>query len=122
ILDQALAALISDLERRGMLEETMVVLATEFGRTPTINSNEGRDHYPKAFSCLLAGGGVKPGFVYGKTDGTGSEVTENKVTIPDFNASIAYALGLPLDKVIFSPSQRPFTVAHKGRPVLGLFG
>lgn len=122
ILDQALAALIQDLESRGLLQETLVVLATEFGRTPRINVNEGRDHYPKAFTCLMAGGGVKGGLVYGKTDETGSEVVENKVEVPDFNATIGYALGLPLDTVLYSPSKRPFTVAHDGQPLTQLFG
>lgn len=121
-LDQALTALLQDLERRGMLEDTMVVLATEFGRTPEINQNEGRDHHPKAFSCLLAGGGIRGGQVYGKTSENGGEVLEGKVTIPDFNATIAYGLGLPLDTVLYSPSMRPFTVADKGQPIVQLFG
>ncbi len=121
-LDQALAALLSDLESRGLLEETLVVVTTEFGRTPKINQNEGRDHYPKAFSSILAGGGIRGGQIYGKTDKGGHEVVENKVLPPDFNATIGYALGLPLDQVIFSPSKRPFTVADKGQPITSLFG
>ncbi len=121
MLDQALGTLIMDLERRGLLEETMVVLATEFGRTPNININDGRDHYPKAFSTLLAGGGIAGGRAWGKTDETGSNVIEDKVMVPDLNATIAYALGLPVEKTLYSPSKRPFTVAHKGKPVLGLF-
>lgn len=120
-LDTALAALLEDLERRGLLRETLVVLTTEFGRTPRINQNEGRDHYPKAFSSLLAGGGIKGGMIYGKTDKGGHEVVENKITVPDLNATIAYALGLPLDAVLFSPSKRPFTIADKGQPLTGLF-
>ena len=120
VLDQALGALLSDLERRGLLDSTLVVLATEFGRTPRINQNAGRDHYPKAFSTMLAGGGVKGGQVYGKTSEGGEEVIENAVKIPDFNATIGYALGLPLDQVIYSPSKRPFTVSDKGRPVMDL--
>ena len=122
ILDRGLSALIQDLEANGMLEETMVVLASEFGRTPTINGNEGRDHYPKAFSALLAGGGIKGGTIYGKTDEKGAEVVENKVSIPDLNATIGYGLGLPLDQVLYSPSKRPFTVADKGQPITSLFG
>jgi len=121
VLDRALSTLIADLHARGLLKETLVVLATEFGRTPDINTNLGRDHWPKAFSGLMAGGGVKGGFVHGKTDKEGREVDEGEVTIPDFNATIAYALGLPLDKVVLSPSQRPFTVADKGKPVTELF-
>ncbi len=121
-LDQGLSALLGDLEKRGMLQDTLVVVTTEFGRTPKINQNEGRDHYPKAFSSILAGGGIRGGQIYGKTDKGGHEVTEDKVSPPDFNATIAYALGLPLDQVLFSPSKRPFTVADKGRPITQLFG
>ncbi len=120
-LDKALGALLGDLERRGLLSDTLVVLTSEFGRTPKINQNSGRDHYPKAFSSALWGGGVKGGQIYGKTD-KGIEVTENKVNVPDLNATIGYALGLPLDQVLFSPTKRPFTVADKGQPLTSLFG
>ncbi|TLD71019.1 DUF1501 domain-containing protein [Phragmitibacter flavus] len=120
-LDKALSTLIADLHSRGLLNETLVVLATEFGRTPDINMNVGRDHYPKAFSAIMAGGGIKGGFVYGKTDKEGREVVENQVEIPAVNASIAYALGLPLDQVVYSPSKRPFTIADKGKPLVELF-
>lgn len=121
-LDRALSALLEDLEVRGMLEETLVVLATEFGRTPDVNTQrKGRDHYPKAFSCLLAGGGVRGGRVIGKTCPEGREVVERPVRVQDFNATIAHALGLPLDHKVFSPSGRPFRVADKGKPVLELF-
>lgn len=121
ILDQGLGALLADLDRRGLLNDTLVVLTSEFGRTPKINQNSGRDHYPKAFSSVLWGGGVNGGQVYGKTD-KGIEVTENKVAVPDFNATIAYALGLPLDAVLYSPSKRPFTVADHGQPITSIFG
>lgn len=121
-LDAALSTLLQDLESRGLLQETLVVLATEFGRTPEINVNDGRDHHPKAFSCLLAGGGVRGGQIYGKKDERAFEVVENKVTPPDFNATIAYALGIPLDQVLYSPSKRPFTVADKGQPLSAIFG
>lgn len=122
-LDQALAALLSDLSDRGMLDDTLVVLATEFGRTPTIQveRNNGRNHYPQAFSCLLAGGGVTGGMRYGATDKEGREVTEDRVSVPQFNATIAHALGLPLEKKTMSPSMRPFTIADKGKPILELF-
>tara|TARA_A100001037_G_scaffold259353_1_gene247059 strand:+ start:183 stop:953 length:771 start_codon:yes stop_codon:yes gene_type:complete len=120
-LDQALGTLIADLDRRGLLGDTLVVVATEFGRTPKINQNTGRDHYPKAFSGLLAGGGIKGGHVHGLTDEKGAEVIENPVSVPDFNATIAAALGLPQDEVIESDSGRPFTVAHKGKPIEGIF-
>ena len=121
--DQAYAALINDLASRGLLEKTLVVVGTEFGRTPEIQEQNraGRDHHPGAFSCVLAGGGVKGGFKYGATDGSGKKVRENHVKIPDLNATIAHALGLELDKKIQSPSKRPFTIADQGVPVLGVF-
>jgi uncharacterized protein (DUF1501 family) len=122
VLDQALATLLEDLQARGLLKETLVVLATEFGRTPKVREERmGRDHYPKAFSCLLAGGGVKGGRKYGATDPTGQEVIEKELKVADFNATIAHALGLPLEHVVTSPSGRPFTVASKGRPATELF-
>jgi hypothetical protein len=120
-LDQALSTLLVDLDRRGLLEETVVCLATEFGRTPKVNEDDGRDHYPKAFSGLLAGGGIKGGQAYGKTCERGENVVEGKILPPDFNASIAYALGLPLEQIIYSPTKRPFTVADKGKPIMDLF-
>jgi hypothetical protein len=121
ILDQALAALLADLHQRGLLRDTLVVLATEFGRTPDINVNEGRDHYPQAFSGALWGGGVKQGYIYGQTDEEGRAIKEKKITIPDFNATIATALGLPLKQIIHSPDNRPFTVADKGKPAMDVF-
>ena len=122
VLDDALGELLADLERRGLLESTMVVVATEFGRTPDIvTARMGRNHYPVAFSFALAGGGVKGGQRYGKTDPEGRTVIENGIGVPDFNATIAYAMGLPLEQIIHSPSRRPFTVAHKGKPVTSIF-
>ena len=120
-MDQAVGALLEDLESNGKLDDTVVVLTTEFGRTPIVNRNIGRDHYPQAFTSVLAGGGFKGGYVYGKTSEGAEEVVEKPITIPDFNATIAYALGIPTDLVLNSPSKRPFTVAHKGKPVLDLF-
>ncbi|MEM9280197.1 MAG: DUF1501 domain-containing protein [Verrucomicrobiota bacterium] len=119
-LDRVLSALLDDLAARGLLDSTLVVLATEFGRTPVINGRGGRNHYPKAFSCLLAGGGIQGGQVYGATDKHGREIIENKVSVPDFNATIAHQMGMPLDLTLFSPSMRPFQIAHHGKPILDL--
>ncbi len=121
-LDAAMSTLLGDLESRGMLNETLVVLATEFGRTPEINANDGRDHHPAGFSCVLAGGGIRGGQVYGATDEEGHKVVEGSTTIPDLNATIGYALGLPLDQVLYSATKRPFTLADKGKPLTQLFG
>lgn len=120
-IDQGLAALLADLDARGLLASTLVVIATEFGRTPDIDQDQGRNHYPKAFSCALAGGGVRGGIAYGQTDAEGREVIADPVSVQDFNATIAYALGLPLDHVITSPTGRPFKVADKGVPILSIF-
>jgi uncharacterized protein (DUF1501 family) len=119
-MDQAVAALLDDLKRIGKLNDTVVVLTTEFGRTPQINQNVGRDHYPQAFTSVLAGGGFKGGYIHGKTSDGAEEVIEDSMTIPDFNATIAHALGIPVDHVLYSPTVRPFTVAHKGKPQIGL--
>ena len=121
--DQAYAALIADLDKRGILDETLVVVATEFGRTPEIKAEhqDGRDHHPGAFSCVLAGGGVKGGIVHGETDASGGKVRDGLTTVQDFNATIAYALGLPYDTIIMSPTKRPFKIADKGTPITSLF-
>lgn len=120
--DKALSTLIKDLESRGLLESTLVAVGTEFGRTPDINMNSGRDHFPTAYSCVLAGGGIKGGTVYGETDGSGKKVKANPVKPQDFIATIGYGLGLNLEETVYSPTQRPFTFARNGKPVTSLFG
>lgn len=118
-LDKGLSALLFDLEMRGLLQDTMVVLVSEFGRTPKINGGNGRDHWPYGFSAFLAGGGVKGGTVYGKMDNIGRNPVEGKFVDPaGLNATIGYAMGLPLNDVQYSPSGRPFKIAHDGEPLL----
>ena len=97
-----------------------MVLTTESGRAPLINDNDGRDHDNKAFTYLLAGAGIEGGQAYGKTDGRGAEVEDNAVSIPDFNATIAEAIGLPVKHVEHSPGGRPFKVADKGKVIEGV--
>ncbi|MEM1062004.1 MAG: DUF1501 domain-containing protein [Planctomycetota bacterium] len=121
-LDQGFAALLDDLQSQGMLDDTLVVLTTEFGRKPGINDRAGRDHHPGAFSSLLAGGGIRGGEVFGETDKEARSVEDGHVTPQDFNATIAAALGLPLSEEIISPSGRPFTVTDAGEPLSHLFG
>ena len=123
VLDQALAALLGDLKASGKLDSTLVVVATEFGRTPKIvDGKAGRNHYPKAFSALMAGGGIKGGEVYGATDETASNVVENPVNAKDFNATIAFAMGLPHELPIMSPTKRPFRMGGlDGQPITDLF-
>ncbi|WP_397382420.1 DUF1501 domain-containing protein [Prosthecobacter sp.] len=120
-MDSVFAALIEDLVSNGLFESTMIVMGSEFGRTPDINENDGRDHYPLAYSTVFAGGGVKGGFVYGSTDKEGRRVADKQCTPQDFQATIGHAMGLPVDEVVMSPSNRPFTVGDKGVPVLDIF-
>ncbi|MBL9116531.1 MAG: DUF1501 domain-containing protein [Verrucomicrobiaceae bacterium] len=120
-LDIALSTLLDDLKERGLLASTLVVLCSEFGRGPKVNQNGGRDHHPKVFSTLLAGGGVKGGFIYGASDKGGFEVADKGTTIQDFLSTIGFAMGLPVDEVVMSPSNRPFTVGDKGKPIMELF-
>ena len=121
ILDSGLSSLLSDLERQGMLDSTMVVLASEFGRTPEIKpGRNGRDHHPTSFSTLLAGGGIKKGYVHGKSDKPGHYVEEKGVGMEDLNATIAHAMGISVNKTIFSPGGRPFKVAHGSQPILDI--
>ena len=132
-LDQALGSLIDDLKAEGLFEKTLIVVGTEFGRTPIINANGGRDHHPRVFSTMFAGGGIQGGQVYGASDDKGIAVKENPVVAKDFNATIAHAMGLDLNKVIYAPSGRPFLVAGhtrdpktdgivtEGHPIMELF-
>lgn len=117
-LDSGLSSLLKDLDRRGLLSETLVVLASEFGRTPEVKPGRiGRDHHPSAFSALLAGGGIKEGYVHGVSDKRGHYVEENGVGMEELNATIAHAMGIRINKTIFSPSGRPFQVSHGAQPI-----
>lgn len=120
VFDQAYATLINDLKQRGMLDSTLVVVATEFGRKPNFDG-DGRSHHPVCFSTVLAGGGAKAGFVYGKSDDAGYYVDEDPVTVGAFHASIAFAAGMEIEKPALSPSGRPMTVGDGEEPVLELF-
>ena len=120
ILDKALGNLLKDLADRKLLDETLVVLTTEFGRSPVINYNAGRDHHPAVFSAAIMGGGIKGGQFYGKSDPAGHGVESDGVGPADFNATIATALGLPLETIATSPTGRPFKVAHDGKPITAL--
>jgi hypothetical protein len=117
VLDKAVSALLEDLAARGLIDDTLVVLTTEFGRSPVINYNAGRDHHPAVFSAMLAGAGIKGGQFYGKSDKRGHGVDADGVSPADLNATVAAALGLPLDEIVMSPTNRPFKVAHDGAPV-----
>ena len=113
--DQAYAALIRDLDRRGLLDTTMVCIASEFGRTPKINGNAGRDHWPKVFSVVLAGGGIKQGIVYGSSNATASEPEENALTVEDWATTIYKCLGIVADKELMAPGDRPIEIVDGGK-------
>lgn len=117
--DQAFAALIRDLERRGMLDSTLVLVTTEFGRTPKVNGTAGRDHYPKVFSIVMAGGGMKGGYVHGSTDPTGSEVDTDPLTVPDYAATIYSLLGIDFEKALMAGT-RPVKIVKDGEVARGL--
>jgi len=116
-LDAGMSALVTDLEERGLLSSTLVVLATEFGRTPRINENAGRDHHPAVFSCVLAGAGVKGGAVHGASDERGFKPDKDAVSVPDFLTTVAAACGLPYDKEFMAPNGRPFKIGGGGKPI-----
>ncbi len=125
-LDQAYAQLINDLKSKGLLESTMVVLASEFGRGPVQPQyNDGRSHHASSFTSIIAGGGVNKGMVYGQTSKDAMKVASDPVTIYDLNSTIAYGLGLDAHKVVYSPGKRPFRIAgsdkEKGAPVTSIF-
>ena len=121
VLDDGLSSLLGDLNSKGLLSETMVVLASEFGRSPEIKSGRvGRDHHPSSFSALFAGGGAKGGYVYGKSDERAHYVEENGVDIESINATIAYAMGLSVEKITVSPSGRPFKVSNGKPPIFNI--
>lgn len=113
-VDDALSALVLDLASEGLLDSTLIALVTEFGRTPNINVNDGRDHHPQCYSTVLIGAGVKGGYIAGETNKTASKVTKDPYTISDINATIAHLLGIKTDEEKISPSGRPFKVANKG--------
>jgi uncharacterized protein (DUF1501 family) len=118
--DTAFATLLTDLDERGLLDSTLVVATGEFGRTPRLNSNGGRDHWAGAWTAIVAGGGTKPGRVIGCTDAKGTEPTDRPVTPQELVASIFHAMGVPADATIPGPDGKP-VAAYPGRPVSELF-
>lgn len=115
--DQTLPALLKDLDDRGLLDTTLVVWMGEFGRTPVINKNASRDHWPQCYTTLLAGGGVKRGFIYGASDKTGSYPAENPVRPDDLAATIFYLLGIDPHTEVHDANKRPLPISY-GKPVM----
>jgi hypothetical protein len=118
-VDRPIAGLLKDLKARGLLEDTLVVWGTEFGRTPASQGADGRDHHPHAFSMWLAGGGIKGGMVYGKTDEFGYYVAEDRVTMPDFHATALHLLGLNHTKLTYRHAGRDYRLTDVSGKVLG---
>lgn len=121
-LDSALAGLIRDLSERGLLSSTIVLVTSEFGRTPKINASAGRDHFPRVFSLAVSGGGFKQGLVYGSSNSTASEPEENPVRVEDVLTTVYHQLGINADKELMAPGGRPIEIIDGGEVVKGLLG
>lgn len=113
-LDQAYATLIRDLERTGLLDRTLVMVSSEFGRTPKINKDAGRDHWPKVFSVTLAGGGVKKGYIHGASNATATEPDRDPVSPEDLATTVYNQLGIVADKELIAPGPRPIEIVNGG--------
>ncbi len=120
-LDKGLASLLEHLMQKGLLDSTLVVVSTEFGRKPDVNPNQGRDHHPDGFTCLMAGAGVKAGQIYGTTSKDGKFAADDVLEVTDFNATIAWALGIDPAHEEESSIGQPFTLANKGEARKELF-
>ena len=116
-LDQALAALLTDLEQRGLLARTLVMVSSEFGRTPKINATAGRDHWPKVFSVMLAGGGIKGGMIYGTSNATASEPDADPVSPADLATTMYHQLGIVADKQLMAAGNRPIEIVDGGKVI-----
>ena len=120
LFDQAYATLINDLDQRGMLDSTLVMISSEFGRTPKINKDAGRDHWPRVFSVVFAGGGFKRGFVYGSSDATGSDVDTNPLTVENLAATMYNQLGIDPETKLMAAGGRPSAIVKDGTVVKDL--
>jgi hypothetical protein len=120
-LDQAVAALLLDLEQQQLLDKTLIVITTEFGRPPEFDGGGGRGHQGRAFTCVLAGGGLKHCGAYGVTDDLSRKVLEHPVSVPDFFATIHTTLGIDPAKYLYD-GDRPIPITDGGQPIAQLFG
>jgi Protein of unknown function (DUF1501) len=119
--DAGFANLVRDLRERGRLDRTLIIWTGEFGRTPRINANNGRDHFPAAFSIALAGGGIRAGRVHGATNEGGNAITSGRMTVPDLMCSICHAMGIDPRKENQTPIGRPIRIVDGGNVVRELF-
>ncbi|HXK02726.1 MAG TPA: DUF1501 domain-containing protein [Verrucomicrobiae bacterium] len=118
--DQAFAGLITDLDQRGLLNSTLVMVTSEFGRTPKVNENGGRDHWARCYSQVLAGGGITRGQIYGASNATAAEPDRDPVTVEDFLATVYNRLGINSEDRLLAPGNRPIDIVRDGRVVRGL--
>ncbi|MFN0196655.1 MAG: DUF1501 domain-containing protein [Planctomycetaceae bacterium] len=121
VMDPALASLVEDLAESGMLKKTLIVMLSEFGRTPNINEDAGRDHWANVFSCFVAGGGITGGKVIGSSDEDGYEPKDNPVKVADLHATFCQSLGIDPNKQVMTPLQRPMKLVDSGTPIADLF-
>lgn len=121
-LDQSLAALVTDLEKHRLLDKTLIVVATEFGRPPEFDNGGGRGHWSKAFSIALAGGGLRTGQAVGVTDELGRQILDHPISVPDLHATLHCALGINPGKHLRDDNDRPVPITDRGEPVRQLFG
>jgi len=119
-LDQAVAGLITDLDERGLLDTTLVMITTEFGRTPKINKDGGRDHWARSYSMILAGAGITRGQVYGASDATASEPAQNPLPLEDFLYTVYHQIGIDADDELLAFGTRPIEIVKGGKLVKGL--
>jgi hypothetical protein len=113
--DQGFAALVRDLDRTGQLDSTLIMVSSEFGRTPKINATAGRDHWPKVFSVVLAGGGIKKGQIYGSSDATASEPEDDALNVEDLAMTVYHCLGINGEKKLMAPGNRPIDLVREGK-------
>jgi uncharacterized protein (DUF1501 family) len=119
-LDQVYSALIDDLQQRGLLDETLVVMMSEMGRTPRINGNAGRDHWTNCYSVLFAGAGIRGGTVHGASDAQAAFVKDLPVSTADVCATIYHCLGIPPELRVPDETGRPVEISHGGQPIAGI--
>lgn len=121
-LDPAMSALLDDLAARGLADQVVVAWMGEFGRSPRISSDDGRDHHPAAWSAVLSGGGLRGGVVHGETDGRGDRVVRDPTTVADLHATVAAAMGLDPALTRVTPAGRPIALTDGGKPIAPLVG
>jgi hypothetical protein len=120
-LDQGMSALVEDLAASGLLDSTLVVWMGEFGRTPRINQDGGRDHWPQSWSVVLGGAGTRGGQVVGATDRDGVDIQDRELGVMDLVATMTRAMGIPLETQYTTPRGRPYWIVDKGTPISELF-